>query len=153
MTAYTKQGNKLGRIIEYVDPQTNEKWIFPVPREYQNEKNAILVAEHPDYDLEIDGKNLVVHAALVDLVSEFPVVDGWYFLDAKHGIPTGDSKWASDMGSGHHPDLGSRRLYGRKDYPRVGPIYRIERSFIGFGERPSACFGMAVEPPAENKDR
>lgn len=140
MTAYTKPGEKLGKTIEYVDPETKERWVFHVPKEYQKEKNAVLVAEHPDYKLEVDGKNIVVHAPNVDLIAQFPASDGVYPTDAKHGIPT-------KAGSS-----GNRYLW-RTD-SRVAPVARdlyygdyYDWRYVVLNYRPSVSLGVAVEAP------
>ncbi|VVC02028.1 Uncharacterised protein [uncultured archaeon] len=145
MTAYTKPGEKLGEVIEYVDPETKQKWVFRVPREFQKEKNAILVVEHPDYKVEVDGRTLVVHAKAVDLVADFPAkTERWYAADAKHDIPTGkEVAYSQDA-----------RYLWRTD-SRVGPVARggfnfdgrYFRQLVGLDDRPSQGFGVAVEAP------
>jgi hypothetical protein len=90
MAAYDKPGQKLGKMIEYTDPLTRKKYIFPVPEEHQGKKNVILVAEHPDFTLERDGKTSIVQAKKVGIVEEFPVSNNYYLADPKYGIPTGE---------------------------------------------------------------
>lgn len=90
ITAFRKGEERLGKTIEYVDPKTNYRWIFPVPEEHRDKKNAILVAEHPDFMIESDRNDRIVRAAKVDLVESFPAFGGrWYGTDAEHGIPIG----------------------------------------------------------------
>jgi hypothetical protein len=147
MTAYAKPGEKLGATIEYVDPETEQKWVFPVPKQFVGMKDVILVAEHPDYTLEKDGKNLVVQAGAVDVVENFPVRNQvWYLADAKHGIPQGDEVSGND---------GNARYLWRID-SRVGPARRgyyfdrlddYGRRGVGLGDGPSGGFGVAVEAP------
>lgn len=146
MTAYTKPGEKLGATVEYVDTNSGEKWVFPVPKEFQKEKDAILVAEHPDYKVEIDGKNIVVHANVVDLVLKFPAKNGGYMADAKHGIPTDKEVEYSNA------------RYLRRIDQRVGPVARgcdyddvdgrSGRRGVLLGDVPSHDFGVAVEGDA-----
>lgn len=90
MTGYSEPEKKLGQAIEYLDERMGRRIVFPVPPEYRNEKNAILVAEHPDYTLESDGNNIVVHANKVGIVMSFPAKDGHYAVDPEHGIPCGN---------------------------------------------------------------
>ncbi len=150
MTAYTKPGRKLGRTIEYRDNRTKERWVFHVPKEYQKEKNAILVAEHPDYTLEMDGKNIVVHATLVDLVLNFPRSGGSYQADEKHGIP---------IEVGLEGDRSLNRISDRRVGPTacgfiyIGKTDSIETQTINLSSEPSEDFAMVVEAPANNADK
>jgi hypothetical protein len=126
MTAYGAPGEKLGKAIEYVDPKTSYCWLFLVPEEHQGKKNRILVAEHPDYTLEIDGKYRIVHAVKVDAVKSFPAE-------------------TLRMRS----RLGSLRTLER----RVGPVSRVchhnryhdSRGSVDIQTRPSFALGMLVE--------
>ncbi|NYZ76960.1 hypothetical protein H0O02_01445 [Candidatus Micrarchaeota archaeon] len=140
MTAYAKPGEKLGKTVEYVDPKTEERWVFPVPVEYQKEKNAILVAEHPDYKFEVDGKNIVVNATTVDLVAKFPASDGWHPTDAKHGIPTKEGS----SGERYLWRIDSRVGPVARGYDYLGLIYG-RRHLVSLLDRPSYGFGVAVE--------
>jgi len=91
LAAYASPGQKLGRSIEYADPETGYRYLFRVPEAYRKEKDAVLVAEHPDYALEIDGETVIVHAAKVDIVTGFPSKFSlaYYKLEPVHGIPSG----------------------------------------------------------------
>lgn len=89
MVAYVEPGKKLGEQIEYMDTQTGQRWVFPVPKAFRREKNAVLVTEHPDFWLEMDANNRVVHAKKVDLVENFPVKNGNYPGDPLYDIPIG----------------------------------------------------------------
>ncbi len=137
MTAYVEPGKKLGTQVEYVDPNTSYRWVFPVPEAHQDRRNAILVVEHPDYNLEVDGRNRVVHASTVDLVSKFPKEGGWYLADPEHGIPTGKRVNSDQSGS-------LARIV-----KRVGPV---ARGYIAYNEQaiflsysPSGCLGVVIE--------
>ena len=96
MTAYEKPGKNFGKTIEYVDDETKIRYVFEVPAQYVGEKDSILVAEHPDYKLEIDGNSRIIRAAVVDLIEKFPARDDWYLADSKHGIPFGKQIDSSD---------------------------------------------------------
>lgn len=140
MTAYREPGQKLGEKVEYTDSETGHRWVFAVPEAHRGEKNAILVAEHPDYELEADGKNRVVHAEQVDLVQGFPSEDGWYLTDSKHGIPTGEEISSSNDDA---------RYLWRID-SRVGPVARVlgyfnDRRYVYLYVRPSFGLGVVVE--------
>ncbi len=140
MAAYVEPGRKLGKQVEYVNPETGYRWVFVVPESHRGRKNAILVAEHPDYRLEIDGKNRVVHAKVVDLVENFPAKYGWHKGDPTHDIPTGGEIGFSV----------TARSLGRID-TRVGPVVRDfycsphDRLCVYLDYRPSVGFGVAVE--------
>jgi len=145
LTAYVQPGKKLGKVIEYTDTKTGERWVFPVKKEYQNEKDVLLVSEHPDYELEMDGKNIIIHTTKVDLVERFPASDGSYQIEEKHGIP-------SENGG-----MNKRHLW-RID-KRVGPIASVnffvrfinrKRHYILLNIDPSECLEMLVEVQ-ENK--
>ncbi|MBN1170024.1 hypothetical protein JXA56_03290 [Candidatus Micrarchaeota archaeon] len=143
MTGYEEPGKKFGKTIEYVDPETDHRWVFPVPENYWGEANAILVAEHPDYNLEVDGRNRVVHSSQIDLVKAFPTeLKGWYKGDPKHDIPQGD------QASRDNED--ARYLF--RIEKRVGPVVRYFNTDhyygrnVHFDERPSDySFGVVVE--------
>jgi len=141
MTAYKEPDRELGKKIEYTDPETGYRWVFNVPKEYQNKKNAILVAEHPDYTLETDGNNRVIHVPedKVGIVLAFPASDGWNLTDPLYGIPTT---------KGGDESAGERYLW-RID-KRVGPVARdgfvyYNGNFVDLGNRPSDARGVVVE--------
>lgn len=148
MTGYEKPGKGFGKTIEYVDDETGCRWVFPVPEQFRGEKNAMLVAEHPDYVLETDGINRVVHAAKVDLVKRFPIranspLNEWFLADPRHDIPQGDPLQMHNENT---------RQLSRIE-KRVGPVKRIEDG-DGHGWRtvlldtnPSHCGAMIVEAP------
>ncbi len=123
VAAYKEPGKKLNKYVEYFDFEGCYKWVFAVPKEYQNEKNAILVAEHPNYTLEMDDKKkrIIVQAAEVDMIERFPSKNGWYMGDEKHDIPAGDES---------SPTLfDARRLY--RTAGLVGPINRTVLISLG----------------------
>ena len=71
------------------NPKTGLRYLFPVPDEYVGEKDVVLVAEHPGFTLNPDGKDFVVEAEKVGIVRAFPSADGWYAADPEYGIPAG----------------------------------------------------------------
>jgi len=141
MTGYQKPGKKLGKFIKYIDPEDGQKYVFPVPEQYRSEKNMILVAEHPNFSLVQDGKNLVVEATDVAGLTHFPKEDGWYLGDEEFDIPCGKAVSSSKA-----------RYLWRID-SRVGPVARdgdiggYGRCTAVFGLRPSGRFGVVVESP------
>ena len=145
MTAYEEPGKPFGEVVEYIDSGTKLKYLFPVPQNYRGKTDCILVAEHPDYSLEIKGDERIIRAAVVDLIERFPAKSGWYLADPKHGIPFGDLVGKSDSNT--------RYLYRRKK--RVGLSargyggYCVDDGgrFVGLGNPPSSAFGVAVECP------
>lgn len=141
MTGYKETGERLYEFIEYVDPKANVRWIFPVPKEFRREKDAILVAEHPDYFLERDGIHRIIHAKKVSLVRRFPAENGWYFGDHEHDIPSGDEIEFSNQA----------RYLWRID-KRVGPVARgcgyvgyYLKQGVGLNYGPSNDLGVIVE--------
>ncbi|MBI2079841.1 hypothetical protein HYT84_03680 [Candidatus Micrarchaeota archaeon] len=96
LTAYVEPDEKLGEEVEYVDPVTSDKWIFPVPKQYSAKKNAILISEYPNYTIKSDGKKRLVHATKVDLIELFPAENGWYLTDSVYRIPIGKQVDLSD---------------------------------------------------------
>ena len=147
MTAYNEPNKKLGSTIEYTDPETKQRWLFPVPKKYRKEKNAILVAEHPDYTLEVDGKNIIVHAENPDIVLGFPSENGWYFVDIEHGLP-----FVNELCSDKVAEA-DRYFWRIKE--RIGPVARYYNNptdydgkhNIGLDDKPSSVYGMVVEAP------
>ena len=134
-----KQGS---RSIIYTDSETGFRHIFPIPEEHLEVRNGILVTEHPEYKLTVDGNDRIVEPQTVSLVEGFPASDGWYLADTVHGIPTGEQVNSSNADA---------RYLGRVD-KRVGPVAR-DYDFIGYGgwrvvylvDRPSGGFGVVVE--------
>ncbi len=151
MTGYKEPGEKLGKSVVYTDPETKQRYVFPVPEDYKGAKNAILVVEHPDYTLEKDGKDRIVAVKNIEnisLIENFPSeYDGWYQMDEKHGIPTGNEVDSSN------PDV--RYLFFWRSDSRVGPVHHSGGFYNGgsgviLNGRPSSWFGMAVEVPENN---
>lgn len=150
-------------LLTYTDPRTGSRWFFPVPREYEDEKNAILVAEHPDYVLELDRlkQSRTVHlvdARLVDLLRSFPAQDGWYLGDPKHDIPIG-RQLEQLKNSGNYPE---RARYLMRTAKKIGTSTRYlrtpkssfkeEEKKVGLFVHPSSPLGLLVEtngPSAE----
>jgi len=145
MTAFNKPGEKLGKEVEYVNKRNGIRWVFPVPHEYGNEKDAILVVEHPDFSLEIDGKNRVIRAENVAIVTGFPSESGFYLTDLKYGIPVGNKAYEPN----------SRVLlkyYGRwVGLISRGVAFKEHRINIhlGGGSGSETNLGVIVEAPAK----
>ncbi len=143
MTGYKEPGKKLGKFIEYTDLGDGQKYVFPVPEQYKNEKNMILVVEHPNFSLVQDGKNLVVEASEVVGLTHFPEEDGWYLGDEEFDIPTGKEVSSSEE---------KARYLWRID-SRVGPVAGNDYingnngRYANLGDRPSNSLGVVVEFP------
>ena len=84
MVGYVQPGMRLEKYIEYTD--NDIKYVFPVPQEYQGEKNVALVVDHPYFEIEKDRETRVIKAIGVGIVTEFPAADGWYHGDFIYGI-------------------------------------------------------------------
>jgi hypothetical protein len=145
MTAYVKPGKKLNKFVECVVSRTGHTYVFPVPQEHQGKKNSILVAEHPDYFLEADGKYRVVQATATSLIERFPAEGGFYLPDAEHGIPCG--------GKADYSNPFARILW--RDEKRVGlvsrgehyPLDRVGAQIVGLNASAICTFGVAIESP------
>jgi hypothetical protein len=147
MTAYAKPGEKLGATVEYVDPETEQKWVFPVPKQFRGMEDVILVAEHPDYTLERDGKNLVVQAGAVDAVENFPArTERWYIVDPKHGIPMESEPGGDNPNARYLWRIESRVGPAGRGYSFYGGLVVYGRG-VGLGDGPSVGLGVAVEAP------
>ncbi|MEW6748448.1 MAG: hypothetical protein AB1295_01955 [Candidatus Micrarchaeota archaeon] len=142
MTGYDKPDQKLGKTIEYVDSETGIRYVFPVPEEHVGKKNVILVAQHPDFTLETDGKTRVVQAKEVYVVSEFPVAsENWYLGDPKYGIPTGKKVDGSDEAARYLWRIEKRVGLVARDYGWGGNYRRV----VLLNGWPSDGLGVAVE--------
>lgn len=147
MTAYTEPRKKFGKTVERVESTASSsvRWVFPVPEEYRDIRNGILVVEHPNYTIEVDGKNRVIRAATVDVVEHFPQTGGdcrWYSTDPKHGIPCGNPIVPFETED-------ARQLL--RNGTRVGPIVRttcdtgVKVPYLQITESPSSGHYMMVE--------
>ena len=141
MTGYDKPDQKLGKTIEYTDSETGIRYVFPVPEEHVGKKNVVLVAQHPDFTLETDGKTRIVQAKEVGVVSEFPVAsENWYLGDPKYDIPTGKKIDGSNDAA--------RYLW--RIEKRVGLVARGGNDYddgrgVDLDYAPSGAFGVAIE--------
>jgi hypothetical protein len=125
-----------------LEEETKIRYLFPIPEEHLDKKNAILITEHPDFRLESDGKDRIVMAARICLIERFPVQGGWYNADPQFGIPFGDKSLFSI------PDT----RYLIRIEKRIGLVVRGCDSWSDFGTRgvilnsePSWRLGMVVE--------
>ena len=119
MAAHVSPGVRLGSEITHQDPRSKQIWRFPVPVGFRELKNSILVAEHPDYDLDIKGDTVtvVVPENKLAVVENFAAeTKQLYIPDQKFGIPTG---------SPIHPKLHDNDLrYLKRSDASVGLIAR-----------------------------
>jgi hypothetical protein len=124
MVACENSGKPLGDMVVYEEgsmthSKAKVRWIFPVPKEHRGKEDVILVAEHPDYKIEVDGFDHVVMARNVNLVEMFPSTSGLYAAEPVHGIPILDrSHYFAD----HNSNNGMRRLWRGREW--VGLIMR-----------------------------
>ena len=141
MAAYDRPDQKLGKAIEYTDSETGIRYVFPVPEEHQGKKNIVLVAEHPEFMLVIDGKTRVVQSEEVGAVYGFPVASkSAYIGDPRYDIPYGKKVERSTQDA---------RCLWRID-KHVGLIVRgYAFDYMGWGvdlcTRPSEHFGVNIE--------
>ena len=153
LVAFKGEGAKLGDVVEYTSKGIT--YILEVPKEYQNEKNAILVVNHGF----IDGKAIIVPSekgstityeitdkSQIALLQNFPTSDGWYSADSKFGIPIGN-EISSDNSD-------TRYLYKVQNY--VGLLARGLSILVSYGDRryvyadyrSSLRFGVLVDTEA-----
>lgn len=144
IAAYDMPGKKLGKKIESVDSLTKERWVFPVSEEFRGEENCVLVAEHPNYIIEVDGRNRVVQPMDISIVRGFPISNGCYAEDQKYGIPI-DQKAEPEWDGRYLWRIGKRvgpiaRGFG---YVKFGP-FAIRRN-VHLDKDPSRQLGIIVE--------
>lgn len=141
MAAYGEPDKPLGETITYLDCITRQRWIFVVPKEYQKEKNVLLVSEHPDYSLGMCEKDIVVLMFKADLIANFPTEKGWYLTDKVHDMPRGEKL-----------DVSVRKaLFLHRLKTKIGPVSRhtwMKRN-VNLGALPSYPRDMVVEAPEE----
>ena len=152
LVAFKGEGAKLGDVVEYTSQGIT--YILEVPKEYQNEKNAILVMNH----CFIGGKALIIPSeqgttityeiadkSQIALLQNFPTSNGWYNANNAFGIP---------LGKGISSDNSDARyLYKTQNY--VGLLARgydgfgfFNRRCVGADSQPSVRFGVLVDTEA-----
>ena len=97
--AYKAPGEKFGEEMAVIDPRKGKAYLFKIPQEFQDEKNAILVAEHgfqadgrPTIQMHQHGRNAFafeIADAGITLLPDFPTARGCYMADEKFGVPLG----------------------------------------------------------------
>jgi hypothetical protein len=125
LVAYLRLGKRLKNVVEWTDPETASRWIFPVPEFYKGMRDAMLVTEHPDFRIIEDGRYRIVDAARVGIVEKFPRDEGWNLGDPKYDIPTGTKADEHDSRARYMNSYGGkcvrclvRDYYGEKYGPR-----------------------------------
>ena len=151
LVAFKGKDEKLGDVVKYTDSKTNTAYLFEVPKEYQKERNAILVVNH---GFLASGDALIVpnekgstvtydisDKSQVALLLNFPSSDGWYSADNKFGIPLGAGISSSNTDA--------RYLYKVQNY--VGLLARgvddidgINRWGVLADIQPSDRFGVLI---------
>jgi len=164
LVAYDEPDKKLGKTIEYVDERTGICYTIDVPEEHRGKKNVVLVAEHPGIDIEKTKSGWLVNASRLDVLGDFPTVDGWYLGDPKYDIPTGKRLplsylWYLDRRSAKDdpdlpPDIKAKVRHIFRNEKRVGLIAKgfcwvglDGRAIINYS--PSNTLGVAVEGTSE----
>ena len=145
MVGIRKSGEMLGKEIEFENLMTGFLWVFPVPKEFRNMKDALLVAEHPDYTLEINGRYRIVRARKVDIIRNFPKASDFYLPDPVHGIPSGDKTRPDDRRGIHLFSYGTQVTPIRRDFDFNGVL---SLSRISLDNQYTFCAGVAVEAPS-----
>jgi len=148
MVAFKKPGEKLGKAVEYMNEKNGLRWVFPVPEGWKYVTDAILIVVHPDFCLEVDGRNRVVHAERPAILRGFPAENGRYLIESEFGITVGNM-----VTSCHTME---RRLF-RSPNDYVGLIARgfyvnlDGRGDICLGGGSETGLGVIVEARAEEK--
>ena len=106
--------------IIYTEDKTGIRHILPIPREYEDEKDSILVTEHPNFWIVNDGKDRIVVSAYVDIVRGFPATNDWYLGDS-YDIPCGNVTESSNQAA----------RYLHRIAKRVGPVARFYDYVVG----------------------
>jgi hypothetical protein len=138
LVGYEKPDQELGEVIEFIDDLIDTRYIFPVPQEYVGSKNIALVVEHPHFQLVKDGKDRIVQADDVNIISRFPVEYHWEgYSDSRYCLPvfrgSGDDIWSQRLDT-------AVVLAARDDYSNIRAVY--------LNDYPSERFGVIVESPA-----
>jgi len=97
LVAYKGRDKKLEDAIKYT--KNSITYVFEVPKEFQNEKNVLLVVNH---DFLMDGRELITPNTKgneityeisdknqISILQNFSFCDGWLNADNNFGIPTG----------------------------------------------------------------
>ena len=131
LVAFKGKDEKLGDVVKYTDSKTNTPYLLEVRREYQKERNAILVVNDGflasgDALIVPNEKGSIVTYDISDksqvaLLLNFPSSDGWYNADNKFGIPLGAGISSSNTDA--------RYLYKVQNY--VGLLARGYYDFYG----------------------
>jgi hypothetical protein len=138
LVAYEEPGRCFGKTFEFTECRTKNRYVLEVPEEHRGKADVVLVAEHPNFTIEQDGRTRIIHAKEVGILTNVPAVTGgWYLGDPVHDIPSG------------------KRVDKRSEAARL--IVRGYSDFSGFfdpysvclGHRPSDCFGVVVEGTPE----
>ncbi len=130
ISAYTERGKRFGSTLEH--DAGGLRWVLQVPEAFRAERDAVLVAEHPDYAIERDGRNRIIHAAALALRRRFPPASGWFPCDPEHGIPCGHPLPPQDPAAGYLSRIPSF----------VGPIARLPLFYFGAEKRRDICIEM-----------
>ena len=149
LVAFKGKDEKLGDVVKYTDSQTNTTYLFEVPKEYQKERNAILVVNHGflasgDALIVPNEKGSIVTYDISDksqvaLLLNFPSSDGWYSADNKFGIPLGAGISSSNTDA--------RYLYKVQNYVGLlarGLIVGYYRRLVVAVSQPSVRFGVLI---------
>ncbi len=149
LVAYDEPGQRLGKTFEYTEARTGNRYVLDVPEEHQGRANVVLVAEHPDFTIEKDGMNRIIHAKRLGILARVPTIlgGGWYHGDHVHAIPCGkkvdkNSESARILGAGYR----GIRLVVRGDDSFQGLITFCT---VSLNYRPSDRFGVVVEGTPE----
>ena len=145
LVAYTKPGEALGNAIEIVDRLTEFRWVFPVPGSFSKNTDCVVLVEHPNFTIEADGNNRVVHVKLADLtvLNGFPESDGYYRGDPVFDIPVGPTISKAD------PNARYLRRNSKQICPAVcgfqGHHNDAIRRYVDMAFWPSFPYGDLVE--------
>ena len=149
LVAFGKKDSKLGDVVKYTDSNAGITYIFEVPKEYQNEKNTILVVNH---GFSTDGNAFIIpnekgreityditDKSEIALITRFPSSNGWYCADNKFGIPLGveipsNNRYARYLYKAeNYVGLLARGLYVNFDYNYRRVVNAVSLPSVRFG--------------------
>ncbi len=135
--AYTEPDVRLGKMIEHTEAD-GIRFLTPVPRQFWDERNAALVAQHPFFRLEAHGNDRIIRAAKLDLIRCFPPASGHYLGEPDYGMPAGD-----EVGTGNPAALRLERARSMS-----GPIHRTPGNSLYDARRTIYTNGPSFEAGA-----
>lgn len=102
---YEATGVQFKSVVEHYPYSGKLGWVYEVPHEFIGVKDAILVAEHPDFTFRRSGHLIKLESEKMTLIRDFRNFDSgksyrtrmhWHIPDPVFGIPVGPYASSSD---------------------------------------------------------